>query len=789
VERLIGLPYGLQVAGVLSALLGVQYWPLLLGRSALPTRFLQQSPALASLRSSSKVSQPGAARDVILTNKEYPWQVFNTAALRHGHLPLWDPHLLMGVPQVGSWLPAVFDPWHLGYLLMPVLVWWNLLFPLHQLVAGLGAALLARRLTGSRVGGLVAGLIYGLGGFVEGHNGQNQGEVAVMLPFLLLALVALADRPTARRAIVAGLVLAVVVLCGHPETLTVAVIGAAVLVVGLLFRPGSQARRRFASLLGLVGLVALGCSAIQWLPGLPWLLDSARLSSRSLYARPQGSGLLDVFSRNTSLGAVTAPSRPGSSSYVGTGGVALALFGLSRWRRSPVVIALGLLAIVSALVAYAIEPLHALVTDVPVLQHMRLHFLLMDFDMSLALLAAYGVAWLRSSASKPTERRRFAFAYVVTAVCVGAGLVMLARRAGQSATGWSLLTHGWLGEALVAAGVLALVLPEVLRRRRFVLVLLAVMALDLATWPIGFVEFSPSSPSPYRTPPVISALSRYDPSRTYRILDAGPTMPTGFALSIGTSDPLGDGVYEAEAIAYWKGLMREPRGSEMVPIARDLAARPVQRLDLANVKYLLVSTLKPDEVESYRHSTNGFRFLFSVGHVAVFENPHDLGPAVVVPMAGVRVGGKAAAARLIQAPTFAPRRQAVLAAQVGGTFAPGGTDSGACDCVTSFRQAGGNVAFTVSAKRPSVVVVSQSWYPGWHATVDGRPVPVTQADVALTGLPVPAGRSRVTLTFHPSAMTAGIVISAAAVVLSLLGLCALGEVRLSRRRPPARSRP
>lgn len=48
-----------------------------------------------------------------------------------------------------------------------------------------------------------------------------------------------------------------------------------------------------------------------------------------------------------------------------------------------------------------------------------------------------------------------------------------------------------------------------------------------------------------------------------------------------------------------------------------------------------------------------------------------------------------------------------------------------------------------------LLVISDAWFPGWRAEVDGRPVPLLLADLAFRGVPVPAGRCRVSLRYSP----------------------------------------
>lgn len=90
---------------------------------------------------------------------------------------------------------------------------------------------------------------------------------------------------------------------------------------------------------------------------------------------------------------------------------------------------------------------------------------------------------------------------------------------------------------------------------------------------------------------------------------------------------------------------------------------------------------------------------------------------------------------------------------------------------------------------PALVVVATTYFPGWQARVDGRPVPVVEADGAFVGVPVPAGDHVLTVEYHrPAAATAGRVVTGA----TLLGLLVLA-VRRARRtpapRPPKPPRP
>jgi uncharacterized membrane protein YfhO len=68
------------------------------------------------------------------------------------------------------------------------------------------------------------------------------------------------------------------------------------------------------------------------------------------------------------------------------------------------------------------------------------------------------------------------------------------------------------------------------------------------------------------------------------------------------------------------------------------------------------------------------------------------------------------------------------------------------------------------------LVVSENYYPGWRASVDGKPVPVYRANFNLLGLALPTGATRVELTFHDPGVDTGTVITVVALLLAALAL-------------------
>src|SRR5262249_12973056 len=63
------------------------------------------------------------------------------------------------------------------------------------------------------------------------------------------------------------------------------------------------------------------------------------------------------------------------------------------------------------------------------------------------------------------------------------------------------------------------------------------------------------------------------------------------------------------------------------------------------------------------------------------------------------------------------------------------------------------------AASPSLLTISQAWYPGWHASIASAELPVVRVDHALMGVIVPPGENKLDLYFRPRFFLAGIIFS------------------------------
>jgi hypothetical protein len=93
--------------------------------------------------------------------------------------------------------------------------------------------------------------------------------------------------------------------------------------------------------------------------------------------------------------------------------------------------------------------------------------------------------------------------------------------------------------------------------------------------------------------------------------------------------------------------------------------------------------------------------------------------------------------------------------------------------VTRFEYRPNAVGIEVQTAAPGLLVVSDTYDPGWLATVNGRQEPIYRVNHAFRGVRIPAGTSIVEMTYRPSSVRIGIAVS----LVTLAGLIVVLLVR------------
>jgi uncharacterized membrane protein YfhO len=90
------------------------------------------------------------------------------------------------------------------------------------------------------------------------------------------------------------------------------------------------------------------------------------------------------------------------------------------------------------------------------------------------------------------------------------------------------------------------------------------------------------------------------------------------------------------------------------------------------------------------------------------------------------------------------------------------------DQVTITRYQSESATVNVKTDAPGYLVLADSWYPGWVASVDGRPAPILRADYIFRAVRLTPGEHTVSFEFHPLSLWWGTVVSGISLIACLL---------------------
>lgn len=172
---------------------------------------------------------------------------------------------------------------------------------------------------------------------------------------------------------------------------------------------------------------------------------------------------------------------------------------------------------------------------------------------------------------------------------------------------------------------------------------------------------------------------------------------------------------------------------------------------------------------------NQFSLAYLSDTVAIWENQDAMPRAFVVHSADI-ANDDAAFGRL-QDRSFQPS-QVVLLSE-GNALARRTDASAANDRVEIKEYASEHVALNVQTDASGYLVLADSWYPGWQASVDGNPAPIYRADVLFRAIPIEPGLHAVVFEYQPMSFRVGAAASAVSFVASIGIAIALSSRRKS----------
>jgi len=657
--------------------------------------------------------------------------------LARGELPLWDARHGAGEPFLASLQAGALYPPNALHALLPAQSAFVALVALHLALAIVAAGALAAAFGAGPFGAALAGLAYAT-------SLRVMGEVwtppllytSALAPWLFLAVERALERPGARSAAGLALAFALPLLAGWPYGVAIAALGAGAYgSLRLAARALRTRRLPLAPLATLAAGVCLGAAvaAPQLLPALELLAQSCR--ALGSIAESQAIFVGAPHDPNHVWAALLARGfNDGVPGLLALGLAALAFLPGPHRGRVAALLVVGLLGLLASFPDHA--PLYGWLRGLPVLGDFRFPYRYRLLP-TLALAVAAGVGATRLQALCAPRLR--------LATLVGVALLAV-----QIASATLPVASAMIPLARTAPE------PRVLARE-----LEALGAEPSASGRLLRAGWS----GRLRSAETLRVVNDLEPLSLARVAQMLTFFESGRPLTVSrTTGPRVPeaGVGDSLAAPYY-GRIGMPGTAARAAI-----------LDLFSVSWILSDD--PPEWLSGRYPRKG-----QAGSSAVYRNPHALPRAYRVHAAQPEPAGLQAALAKLVAPGFDPRRMVLLdavPAELEQAEAAAAQESGGP--VELAADEPERIALRTRGARPGVVVITDAWFPGWEARLDGAEVPLLRANLAFRAVAVPPGEHEIELRYRPRSLRIGFAIAALAALIGAVA-CAI-ESRAMRRR-------
>jgi len=691
----------------------------------------------------------------------HPWTVYTAREIRAGRLPLWNPYAYAGVPFLSNPQTALFFPLTWLTWVLPAALGLTLPQVLKVAVAGPAMYWFLRKLAVSPLAAFIGGAGFMLSTTLIAWLPWTYSTTMVFLPILFGLVERLAERVDARGVALLALALAGDVLAGYPPSAFHGLLAAA--AWALVRAPWRAGVVRY--LAGLTTAASLGAalSAVQMLPAFDYMRESAVYFYRSQWTPPLVAGARSALTALMPyfFGAGTQTWSGWQFGIMATCvGIVLLLalpLALLAWRRPPT-LALAVMAALVAAVHYGAPGVDAL-ADAPgmaLVNKLRLMPLLV---FPVCALGALGVDVVARRTAGLAERSAIAVrAWFVALVLVG--LVAVSLVIGDPVVSEmrpSLVTQ--FLAFLVALTVSAMLLLRWLAdgRARWGVALAAMQVASLAPIAATYLPVRDTRWL-YPTPPAVAWLQQHAGGARAVMADH-----VGFLYGIRQASgydgltprrieqvagPIGSA--NARLVGFAENVAALHGSEPLAPLS--VLFSPVR--ELIGIRWIVLG----------RHAAApapGLRLAYDGADARIFENPAALPRAFVARRA--RCVDDRRALALLKSRAVDVRTEVLLADCVAP---PTGGDALRTEARIEVDEAE-RVVVAASADAPAWLVLTDTWFPGWTARIDGAETPIARANHAFRAVSLPAGAHRVEFTFRPRGLVAGAALSGVALAIAL----------------------
>ena len=719
----------------------------------------------------------------------YPLREFSVRELLSGKIPLWNPFIHCGSPHLAELQTCVFYPLSAIYLLFPYPHTFNYFIIAHIFMAGLFMYMLMREWGYSGYACFLSAVVFMFSGYIISVINLLASLASVIwLPLVILFYERALKKDWVKNSIITGIFMALMFLGGEPIILYITFFILALL--GLRIKP-----------IVLAIAVFLGLASFQILPFLEFLRYSSRsamdFKEASMWSLPPYA-LLDLFIPYLSESDYIYKDYWARQSwllayYMGIATVIFAAISMKfdTTRRRCIIFYILALGLVLSFGRYT--PIYYILYKIlPGFKFSRYpikFFFMVAF--SLASLAGMGMEYYRSHIRTDLSLQRFlkqiltlgfvfSLFYLIfnlnfqaifnffQNVLSNIGLDIASKKDHVQQLLYASLFNIKRGISFFM--VLSVVIFFGIKKRISLNIVLSII-LIIALLDVFFTNrnvYQNMGQKEFLKPAETMEFLKNDNS-LFRIFNSPSTLRRNMfvpekdyfegmrGLKERAVSNLGViyGVYDA----YGYGSIYNKRHEEVIDIiVKSKMPDETNLLNLLNVKYVI----SPKEFKA-----GGYKIVRKSEKANIYENENFLARAFLADKTIVIKDEKKILEKM-KSKEFEPEKEVILEEVLGSPSTSSGPLEQHSSSVRILKYEPNYVEIKAETNAPRFLVLSDTYYPGWKASVDEKPGKIYRADYVLRAVYLEPGKHIVKFAYDPFSFKIGAIITSGTLVCCLV---------------------
>lgn len=742
-------------------------------------------------------SFPSKAQYFDVLRQLYPWKTLTLNQLRLGELPLWNPYNFSGSPLLANFQSAVFYPFNMIYFFFPQVVAWSILVILQPLLAGLFTLFYSRKIGLSKFGSFFAAISFAFSSFMTVWVEYNTiGHVILWLPLILLSIEHLIDKKTGFWMLIFVFSLVSSLLSGHIQ---IFVYMFTFVAFYCFFRILTSNKKIFLFLF----LIPLGIGGVQLVSGLELIREAAR--SAHTYDFLIHKILIQMWQ----LVMIVVPDFFGNpatrnywvkDTYVGDvisiGLVPLFFILITFFRKSNFFIRFFWVSSFVVLIFITNNPITQLLYhfDIPFISSSASNLAVFILCFSLSMLCGFGVdVWQKEIKG---FKKYLYLSLPIFILFVGLWIIVLILpklHVFDWDSNLSISSHNlFYSTILFVLALVFLAIPIFNKKLQFAVLICLLLLHGFDLWR-SFEKFNPFSPAEtvFPSTPIFDFLK--ENSAINRVWGYGTAaIEANFATQYGLYsadgyDPLYPKRYGEFIQASRDGKIQtqfttQTRSDALITpgfgeIDLPSNVNRLKVLDLLGVKYVLDRVENKSTEKTFPKER--FRLIYEKDGWKIFENLKALPRAFLASDYKV-FGNNQEFEKLFFNKNFDPSKTILLEENpiyYSSSERASASESRSLSSVQLVSYKPNKISISTRTDTNQLLFLSDTYYSGWKAFVDGKEAKIYRADYAFRSINVPKGKHKINFVYDPKSFKAGFGIS----ILSFT-LLAIFLVRLTHRR-------